>query len=158
MKDRLGEAAYSQIRFLEGRAVDIDSVLSQPNDIKWNVCSYYLCFAFQDAIAQVGLDKWGQPVNDLTLPEISRHPERGHLISRSAALQVARRKKVLRKSNRPEDIRAELSYSSELGVLRWIIIVRQRKTDFASNVRKIILNAHTGEILRTRKYNSRSNF
>ncbi|WP_139920952.1 PepSY domain-containing protein [Hymenobacter sp. DG01] len=158
MKDRLGEAAYSQVRFLEGRVVDVDSVLKQPNDIKWNVCSYYLCFAFQGATAQVGLDKWGQPVNDLTLPEISRYPERGRLISRSAALQIARRKQVLRKSDRPEDVQAEISYSPELGVLRWIITVRQRKTDFASDIRKIALNAHTGEVLRIRKYESRSDF
>lgn len=158
MKDRLGESAYSQVRFLEGRVVDVDSVLKQPNDYKWNVCSYYLCFTFQGAIAQIGLDRWGQPINGLTLPEVRRYPERANWISRSAALQIAKHKRVVRKNTLPEDIYSELSYAPELDIMRWIITVRQRQTDFASDMRKIILNAHTGEVIRIRKYESRSNF
>ncbi|GAB2944059.1 hypothetical protein GCM10027048_06070 [Hymenobacter coalescens] len=158
MNDWLGEAVYLQVRFLEGRAVDVDSLLKQRNDIQWTVCSYYLCFAFQDAVAQVGLDKWGQTLNELTLPDVRRYPDRAGLISKAAALQMARRRGVIRRDDLPESISTELSYASEPGILRWIITVRRRKTDYASDIQRIVLNAHNGAVLRIRKYEERQIF
>ena len=165
LQQRLSSAIYAQLHFLKGKYIDLDSVLGRRNDYKWTVCSYYLCYAFQNPaigeneyVVRIGLDKWGQPIDEITLPETKGQPKKEHIITYADALSIARRKGIIRRNERLEDVQSKVSYAPSQDILRWEITVREGKTDYTSDIRKIFLNAHPGKVLRIRRYEVRSNF
>lgn len=150
--ERLGKDFYSKIKISGGQIVDLERlyiVEDNAKNYKWTPYSYYLCFSFQDATKGIGLytakivlDKYGNVVKEIQLPNIKANPHKANIISLDEAKTIA-------KENDFYDDKTEisLSYDNEAGSITWCF----KRTTYHSNHTlsgwTLVIDAHNGKVL-----------
>lgn len=153
---RLGEPFYSKLKLNGGQIVDLDRLYKvnlNAKNYKWTPCSYYLCFSFQDTSKGIGLytakivlDKDGNVVKEIELPDIVLHPEKTNLISLKSASGIAK------DNNFPTTIpNISLRYDSDFECLVWCFRKVTEDNGLTFSIETLMIDAHTGKILGTDK-------
>jgi hypothetical protein len=149
---RLGEQFYSKLKLNGGQIVNLDRLYKvnlNAKDYKWTPYSYYLCLSFQDTTKGIGLytakivlDKNGNVVKEIELPDIVAHPEKANLISINSA-------KVIAKSNSfPSTVgNIKLQYDNDSGSLVWCFEKITKDNGLSFSTETLIIDAHTGKVL-----------
>jgi hypothetical protein len=101
--DRLGQEFYLKLKISGGQILDLDRLYIVEDNAKnyqWTPYSYYLCFSFQDASKGIGLytakivlDKYGNVIDEIQLPNIKDNPAKATIISLEQAKVIARENK-----------------------------------------------------------------
>ncbi|MBL7739757.1 MAG: PepSY domain-containing protein [Chitinophagaceae bacterium] len=153
---RLGYQFYLNLKLSGGQIVNLERlyiVEMNAKNYKWIPYSYYLCFSFQDVskgiglyTAQIVLDKNGNIVKEIQFPNIESNPEKANLISRESAITIAK--------NNNFDIapgRISLEYDLAKGSLVWCFEKVTDDNGLSFSLETLIVDAHTGKILGTKK-------
>jgi hypothetical protein len=152
LRERLG-AFVSELHMARSYVVDLDELHRlDPFTKEWpNMGTYFLYFAFSEAKkgialfeAEIRLDAEGDVVTEIELPNFAVHPEKTSLLSRETALRIAASKGYLK---RPEEPKIDYDPKSDSFVWRVTKIVADQ--GYAFTERRLLLNAHTGEVIRT---------
>ncbi len=152
LKARLGDEFYSKLVFIEGIAIDLTEMMKaepERKSYKWTPPNYALLFTFSDAAkglkyyrANLELDSNGEVLKEISIPEVSRHPEKATIIALKKAVNIAvqngfPRKKMI--------IRAD--YDTNDDSIIWYAEGPERSYG-GSGCRDIItINAHSGRVL-----------
>lgn len=155
-----GKDFFKQLRYAGGGFVDLDSLYLIEEDAKyyqWKPSSYYLCFELSDAkrgisyISTIEADKRGVILKQIEFPDIAQHPEKSSLISKQAAVKIARDHGVLDNDERKkEDIRTQVSlkFDAKRKIFVWEY---QQEFDTGGHATFDIyyhdINAHNGKYL-----------
>jgi len=145
LKNRLGESFYSKLRFSSCIIVDFDDlyrVKAEAKDFHWKVFTYKLEYAFsmekvgiKRYEAEIWLDKYGEVIQEIDLPDIRNQPEKATIISVDEAIRIS-------KENGLKPTRVELAYRREDDSIVW------RTVRFKDGItRQLDISAHTGKIL-----------
>lgn len=155
---RLGEQLYSKIKISGGQIVDLDRlyvVEANAKNYRWTPYSYYLCFSFQDTSKGIGLytakivlDKNGNIIKEIQLPDIKSNPGKANVISIESAKTIAKKHNF---NPTPDKIR--LDYDLETESLIWCFEKVTNDNGLTFSLETLIVDAHTGIILGTRKGN-----
>jgi hypothetical protein len=168
MKNRLGKHFYHRVRFDWGEAIDLNELYRvEPYWKTEDVGNYDLVFHFSDRSKglksfyfKILFDAEGK-IMDMSLPELNAQPQKSNLISVKQATAVALKANFL-----SQNVSAFFDYDRSAGSFIWIITDRAAVTergickngeDMVLNGhgpwRQIIIEAHTGRILKKHCYN-----
>jgi hypothetical protein len=101
LKSRLGEEFYSRLSLIGGQIVDVQTLRrKEPNskNYKWEVPAYVLHLRFR--LPELGIEHYdaeihcrsdGSVLQEIDLPVVAKHPERGRFISTSKACEIAKK-------------------------------------------------------------------
>lgn len=155
---RLGYQFYSKLKLSGGQIVNLERlyiVEMNAKNYKWIPYSYYLCFSFQDMskgiglhTAQIVLDKNGNVVKEIQLPDMKSNPEKANLISRESAMTIAKNSNF-----NPAPDRISLEYDLNERSLVWCFEKVTNDNGLSFSLETLVVDAHTGRILGTRKGN-----
>lgn len=155
---RLGLEFYSKLKFAGGQIVDLKElyiVEKSAKDYRWKLYSYYLCFSFQDIakgieryIGNIVLDKYGDIVEEIELPDMQRNPQKANIISLQQAKAIAIKNECY--DDRHTSITFE--YSKMRGSLIWRFerhIFEKSMYQFEEFIpsKMLEIDAHSGEII-----------
>ncbi len=149
---RLGADFYSKLKLSGGQIVNLDRlyiVEDNAKNYKWTPYSYYLCFSFQDPAKGIGLytakivlDKSGNVMNEIQLPDIHTNPEKATIISLEQAKKIAAENKFY--DNKTE---ISLSYDTKNGSIAWCFKQAVFKPDHTMSGSTLVIDAHNGKVL-----------
>lgn len=150
--DRLGQGFYSKLRISGGQILNIDRlyiVEDNAKNYKWTPYSYYLCFSFQDTSKGIGLytakivlDKNGNVVDEIQLPNIKDFPEKGNLISLENAKVIATENEFYN-----DKTEISLSYDDKVGSITWNFKQTTYNSNHTLSGSTLVIDAHNGKIL-----------
>jgi hypothetical protein len=154
--DRLGEHFFSKLKLSGGQIINLDRLYKvnfNAKNYKWTPYSYYLCLSFQDTAKGIGLytakivlDKNGDVVKEIELPDIVVHPEKANLISINSAKLIAKSNSF---SSAVGDIKFQYDNDSESLVWCFEIITKNNGLSFSTET--LMIDAHTGKVLGSKK-------
>lgn len=154
LTSRLGIQFYSKLKLNGRQIVSLDrlyKVEANAKNYKWIPYSYYLCFAFQDKAkgiglytAQIVLDKNGNVVKEIQLPDISTNPEKANIISLRSARLIANKMGF---SSNTHNV--SLEYDADAGSLIWCFEKLTSDNGLTFTVEKLHVDAHNGMVLGT---------
>jgi hypothetical protein len=155
---RVGNQFYSKLKLNGGQIVNLDrlyKVEANAKNYKWTPYSYYLCFSFQDTAkgiglytAQIVLDKNGNVVKEIQLPDISSNPEKANIISRISASVIAKKMGFT-----PKTDNTSLEYDADVDSLIWCFEKRTNDNGLTFSVEKLHVDAHNGKVIGASKGN-----
>ena len=152
LTERLGPDFYSKLKLSGGQIVNLDRlyiVEDNAKNYKWIPYSYYLCFSFQDPAKGIGLytakivlDKSGNVINEIQLPDIHANPEKATIISLEQAKKIAAENKFY--DNKTE---ISLSYDAKNGSIAWCFKQSVFNPDHTMSGSTLVIDAHNGKVL-----------
>lgn len=147
---RLGNNFYSKLKLSGGQILNLDRLYQVEENAKsyqWTPYPYYLCFSFQDPAKGIGLytakivlDKYGNIIEEIELPNIKDNPGKENIISLKEASSIAAKNKF-----NPEVARVELGYDKINDSLFWSFCI----SDNGFNNSIMEIDAHSGAIIET---------
>jgi len=149
---RLGQDFYSKLSISGGQIVDLDRlyiVEDNAKNYKWTPYSYYLCFSFQDTAKSIGLytakivlDKYGNVVEDIELPNIIDNNEKAKIISLEQAKAIAIENKFY-----DDKTLISLSYDDKHGSVTWCFKQTTYNTNHTLYGWTWVIDAHNGKVI-----------
>lgn len=153
LKDRLGGPFYSRLHLTYGQIVNLDrlyKVSHNAGNYKWTPYSYYLYFGFEDSAKGIGqynasivLDKQGQVVDEIELPDIKNNPEKSNIIP------LGQIKKIAEKNGFDPKMRIELGFDRESNSITWNFTKVTNDQRFSFSYSVLCIDAHTGRVIST---------
>jgi uncharacterized membrane protein YkoI len=150
--DRLGQDFYSKLKISGGQILDLDRLYIVEDNAKnyqWTPYSYYLCFSFQDASKGIGLytakivlDKHGNVIDEIQLPNIKENPEKATIISLEQAKGIALENKFY-----DDKTEISLSYDKKAGSITWCFKQTTYNSDHTLSGWTWVIDAHNGKII-----------
>jgi len=152
LTDRLGQVFYSKLKICDGQIVDLDRlyiVEDHAKNYQWTPYSYYLCFSFQDTSKGVGLytakivlDKFGNVVEEIQLPNIKNNPEKRDIISLEQAKAIATANKFY-----DDKTEISLSYDREADAITWCFRQITLHPNHMISGWTWVIDAHNGKVI-----------
>jgi Zn-dependent metalloprotease len=113
-----------------------------------------LCFSFKDTTKGIGLytakivlDKFGNVIEEIELPDIKKFPEKSNIISLEQAKVIATENKFF-----DEKTLINLSYDKKNGSIVWCFKQTTYKPDHTLSGWTLVIDAHNGKVIE--KYGS----
>lgn len=151
--ERLGEEYYAKLWLNDGQIVNLDRLYKvEPNayNYRWTPYSYYLCFAFEDTLNNVGeynakivLDASGNVVEEIQLPEVAKYPEKAKILSLDSIKAIATAQNAF-----PEGAEISLSYDNKTASITWLVSSSVFRPDHTLSSITWVFDAHSGELIR----------
>jgi hypothetical protein len=152
LMERIGEEYYSKLKISGGQILDLNrlyAVNENAKNYQWTPYNYYLCFSFQEASKGIGfytakiiLDKSGNVIEEIELPNIQESPEKAYLISLEEATQIATMNNFYR-----EDTEISLSYHKKADSITWCFTYTDFNSDHTLSGWTLVVDAHNGKII-----------
>lgn len=150
--DRLGADFYAKIKISGGQIIDLDRLYIVEKDAvnyKWTPYSYYLCFSFQDTTKGIGLytakivlDKYGNVIEEIQLPNIKDNPDKATIISKEQAKIIATENKFY-----DENTYISISYDEQAGSITWRFTQKTYEPNHTVWGSTWEIDAHNGKVL-----------
>ncbi len=152
LKERLGDAFYTRLRFSGGQVIDFAKLARMEPDSKdyqWEVPAYILDFEFvmpevgiSSYVAQIELRNDGSIIKEIDLPNFTRNPMKLHFFPLSDAIQVAINSGFL-----PSQMSTAIDYSESDDSIVWEFAQIVEDDGLVIRSKKIQVSAHTGLII-----------
>jgi hypothetical protein len=151
LKIRLGDNFYSKLSLVGGQIVDIEMLhkkYPESKNYEWEIPAYLLHLRF--SFPELGIEYYdaciecrsdGSVIHEIDLPEIAKHPMRGHFISTSKAVEAARQ-------NGFDEAKAtaEIDYRADVGICVFMFRQMTRHDGAGLFFKCIDIDAHTGKV------------
>ncbi|MCI1186336.1 hypothetical protein MON38_02815 [Hymenobacter sp. DH14] len=161
--DRLGVNFYKSLRFINGQKFslnNLDSARIGIKDYRFPLATYYLQYVCLETKSESGyfkagasFDSDGIVVDSINLPKFTNYFNHQKLISVHKAINIARHSWSDEFKENPNWIRRQnvsLDYSPLNNCFVWWFSKTKSEGPGKSHLRRIFINASTGNVLRTR--------
>lgn len=153
---RLGQEFYSRLRINGGQIVDLSRLyIADPKarDFRWTPYSYYICFSFEDTAKGIGLysakiilDKDGNVVQEIELPNIRKHPHKGIIIPLPDAKKIAQVNGF-----HPDSTSISLDYDKKEESIAWCFTQSVFSSEYGLQSVTLRIDAYSGKVIDTGK-------
>lgn len=153
LKERVGGDFYAKLRISDGIIVDLDRLLiveDYLNTYHWTPQSYYLSISFMDTTngiacfsAKMVLDKEGNIIEEINLPNIQQDISKGEIMSMAEAIEVAKCNNYYN-----EKTYIDFEYDENNDCFTWIFTEPIYNDKFTSSYKRFRIAAHNGKMLK----------
>ena len=116
---------------------------------RWKIPAYELVFKYADRkkgikeyYARIRLDSYGDPIDEINLPNVSVNPHKADVISIKKAIEIAKERGF-----KAKEMNIRISYDNHVESLVWEISSFAGKIDYIISTKILRIDTHSAEIL-----------